>query len=46
MALDRIAGSYQQYHEAALEFYRNTDNQQVMKEIIRDAFSRTKAGKK
>ena len=45
-ALDRIAENYQQYHEAALEFYRNTDNQQVMEEIVRDAYSRTKAGKK
>ena len=44
-ALDRIAENYQQYHQAALDFYRNTDNHQVMEEIVRDAFSRTKAKK-
>lgn len=44
-ALERIHANYDAYHRAALEFYRQTDNAPVMKQIVEDAFSRTKAAK-
>lgn len=43
-ALNRITANYEQYHQAALDFYNGTDNSETMSEIIKDAFLRTKVG--
>ncbi len=42
-ALERISADYDRYHQAALDFYRETDNTPVMEQLVADAFSRTKA---
>ncbi len=44
-ALARMDARYEDYQQAALAFYRNTDNSEVMEQIVSDAFSRTKAAK-
>ena len=40
--LSRIGDHYEAYHQAALDFYNQTDNTDVMKQIVADAFSRIK----
>lgn len=44
-ALNRIEAGYDAYRQAALAFYENTDNTPVIRQIVEDAFSRTKAAK-
>lgn len=44
-AIDRIEKNYDAYHQAALDFYHSTDNTGTLKQIVEDAFSRTKAAK-
>ena len=44
-ALNRIEAGYDAYRQAALAFYENTDNTPVIRQIVEDAFSRTRAEK-
>lgn len=44
-AIQKIDEDYEGYRQAALAFYDATDNMQTVRQIVEDAFSRTKKGR-